>query len=124
MSAISDILLKNGTASLKDLYPLTKVNTEEDKKKLSSLGYNPGYTVSEWPYDLPVECVFYSNQLFPTTYYYDPNEDVAPIALNLNIIGTQRLCHIDDSAFFLYIREQAAKLKKQYSGNQPCPSAE
>lgn len=47
MSVISDILLKNGTASLKDLYPLTKVNTEEDKKKLSIMGYNPGYTVSE-----------------------------------------------------------------------------
>lgn len=111
MSAISDILLKNGTASLKELYPLTEVKTEEDKKRLSIMGYNPGYTVSAWPYDVPVERVFYSNQLFPSTYYYDPNEGAAPIVLNLNIIGTQRLSPIDDSAFFLYIREQAAKLK-------------
>lgn len=50
---VSDILLENGTARLEDFYPLTKVKTASDKKKLLSQGYNPGYTVSEWPYALP-----------------------------------------------------------------------
>ena len=51
---VSDILLENGTARLEDFYPLTKVKTASDKKKLLSQGYNPGYTVSEWPYNFPL----------------------------------------------------------------------
>lgn len=61
---VSDILLKNGTARLEDFYPLTEVRTASDKERLLSQGYNPGYTVSEWPYPLgytgalkaPVRC--------------------------------------------------------------------
>ncbi|MDO4326901.1 MAG: hypothetical protein Q4E24_12840, partial [bacterium] len=68
---ISDLLLQNGTASLKDFYPLTKVKTKADKESLVAKGYAPGYTVSEWPYDLPVDKIYYSKQLFPCTYYYD-----------------------------------------------------
>ena len=37
---VSDILLENGTARLEDFYPLTKVKTASDKKKLLSQGYN------------------------------------------------------------------------------------
>ena len=50
---VSDILLENGTARLEDFYPLTKVKTASDKKKLLSQGYNPGYTVSGRHYQLP-----------------------------------------------------------------------
>lgn len=44
---VSDILLKNVTACLKDFYLLTKVQAATDKQKLVSMSYNPGYTVSE-----------------------------------------------------------------------------
>lgn len=76
---ISDILLKNGTTSLEDFYPLTKVKTASDKEKLLSQGYNPGYTVSEWPYKLPVDKIYYSKHLIPSTYYYDPDNEAIPM---------------------------------------------
>ena len=63
-STISDILLQNGTASLKDFYPLTKVKTKADKESLTARGYAPGYTISEWPYELPTDKIYYSRQLF------------------------------------------------------------
>lgn len=37
---LSSLLLRNGTASLKNLYPLTKVQTEADKKALATKGYH------------------------------------------------------------------------------------
>lgn len=46
-NTISSLLLKNGTASLKDLYPLTQVQTEADKRALAAKGYNPGFSVDE-----------------------------------------------------------------------------
>ena len=39
---VSDILLENGTARLEDFYPLTKVKTASDKKKL--LLFQNGHT--------------------------------------------------------------------------------
>ena len=60
---VSDILLKNVTARLKEFYPLTKVQTATDKQKLVSMSYNPGYTVSEWPYPIPVDKIYYSRRL-------------------------------------------------------------
>lgn len=109
---VSDILLKNGTASLKDFYPLTKVKTASDKEKLLSLGYNPGYTVSEWPYPLPTDKIYYSRHLIPSTYYYDPDNEVIPIALCLNIYGTERIPIIPDSdQFCKYILDFAASLQ-------------
>ena len=77
---VSDILLKNGTARLEDFYPLTKVKTASDKEALLSQGYHPGYTVSEWPYALPADKIYYSKHLTPSTYYYDPDNEVIPIA--------------------------------------------
>lgn len=110
---VSDILLQNGSASLKDFYPLSKVKTEADKQELIVKGYNPGYTADEWPYDLPVERIYYSRQLFPSTYYYDPANAAIPIALNLNIHGTKRLPAIEDDAEFCkYILDFAASLKQ------------
>ena len=97
---VSDILLENGTARLEDFYPLTKVKTASDKKKLLSQGYNPGYTVSEWPYALPVNKIYYSKHLIPSTYYYDPDNEAIPIALCLNIYGTERIPIIPDSDQF------------------------
>lgn len=88
---IDDILFKNGTARLEDFYPLTKVITESNKKELLDRGYNPGYTVSEWPYSLPVDKIYYSKHLIPSTYYYDPDNEVIPIAICLNIYGTERI---------------------------------
>lgn len=93
---ISDILLQNGTASLKDFYPLTEVKTMADKESLATKGYAPGYTASEWPYRLPADKIYYSKQIFPCTYYYDPYNAAIPIALNLNIYGTRRLPTIKD----------------------------
>lgn len=111
-STISDILLQNGTASLKDFYPLTKVKTKADKESLTARGYAPGYTISEWPYELPADKIYYSRQLFPCTYYYDPNNSAIPIALNLNIYGPQRLQIIsDDSEFCKYILDFAKSLE-------------
>ena len=75
---VSDILLKNGTARLEDFYPLTKVKTASDKENLLSQGYNPGYTVSEWPYALPVNKIYYSKHLIPSTYYYDLDNEAIP----------------------------------------------
>ena len=46
---ISDILLKNGTTSLEDFYPLTKVKTASDKEKLLSQGYNPAILFQNGP---------------------------------------------------------------------------
>ena len=109
---ISDILLKNGTTSLEDFYPLTKVKTASDKEKLLSQGYNPGYTVSEWPYKLPVDKIYYSKQLIPSTYYYDPGNEAIPIALCLNIYGTERIPIIPDpNQFCKYILDFAASLQ-------------
>ena len=109
---ISDILLKNGTTSLEDFYPLTKVKTASDKEKLLSQGYNPGYTVSEWPYKLPVDKIYYSKHLIPSTYYYDPDNAAIPIALCLNIYGTERIPIIPDSDQFCeYILDFAASLQ-------------
>ena len=109
---VSDILLKNGTARLEDFYPLTKVKTASDKKKLLSQGYNPGYTVSEWPYALPVNKIYYSKHLIPSTYYYDPDNEAIPIALCLNIYGTERIPIIPDSDQFCeYILDFAASLQ-------------
>lgn len=109
---ISDILLKNGTTSLEDFYPLTKVKTASDKEKLLSQGYNPGYTVSEWPYKLPVDKIYYSKHLIPSTYYYDPDNEAIPIALCLNIYGTERIPIIPDSDQFCeYILDFAASLQ-------------
>lgn len=39
---ISDILLQDGTASLKDFYPLTEIKTKADKESLAAKGYAPG----------------------------------------------------------------------------------
>lgn len=109
---ISDILLKNGTTSLEDFYPLTKVKTASDKEKLLSQGYNPGYTVSEWPYKLPVDKIYYSKHLIPSTYYYDPDNEAIPIALCLNIYGTERIPIIPDSDQFCeYLLDFAASLQ-------------
>lgn len=109
---ISDILLQNGTASLKDFYPLTEVKTKADKESLAAKGYAPGYTASEWPYRLPADKIYYSKQIFPCTYYYDPDNAAIPIALNLNIYGTQRLPTIkDDNEFCKYILDFAESLK-------------
>lgn len=109
---VSDILLGNGTARLEDFYPLTKVKTASDKKKLLSQGYNPGYTVSEWPYALPVNKIYYSKHLIPSTYYYDPDNEAIPIALCLNIYGTERIPIIPDSDQFCeYILDFAASLQ-------------
>ena len=109
---VSDILLKNGTARLEDFYPLTKVKTASDKEKLLSQGYNPGYTVSEWPYALPVNKIYYSKHLIPSTYYYDSDNEAIPIALCLNIYGTERIPIIPDSDQFCeYILDFAASLQ-------------
>ena len=109
---VSDILLKNGTARLEDFYPLTEVRTASDKERLLSQGYNPGYTVSEWPYPLPADKIYYSRHLIPSTYYYDPDNRVIPIALCLNIYGTERLPVIKDiSHFCKYILDFAASLQ-------------
>ena len=109
---ISDILLKNGTTSLEDFYPLTKVKTASDKEKLLSQGYNPGYTVSEWPYKLPVDKIYYSKHLIPSTYYYDPDNAAIPIALCLNIYGTERIPMIPDpNDFCKYILNFAESLQ-------------
>lgn len=109
---VSDILLKNGTARLEDFYPLTKVKTASDKEKLLSQGYNPGYTVSEWPYALPADKIYYSKHLIPSTYYYDPDNEAIPIALCLNIYGTERIPIIPDSdQFCKYILDFAASLQ-------------
>lgn len=109
---VSDILLKNGTARLEDFYPLTKVKTASDKEALFSLGYNPGYTVSEWPYALPVDKIYYSKHLIPSTYYYDPDNEAIPIALCLNIYGTERIPIIpDQNEFCKYILDFAASLQ-------------
>ena len=109
---VSDILLKNGTARLEDFYPLTKVKTASDKEKLLSQGYNPGYTVSEWPYALPFDKIYYSKHLIPSTYYYDPDNEAIPIALCLNIYGTERIPIIPDPAQFCkYILDFAASLQ-------------
>ena len=109
---ISDILLQNGTASLKGFYPLTEVKTKTDKKSLVAKGYAPGYTVFEWPYHLPADKIYYNRQLFPCTYYYNPDNAAIPIALNLNIYGTQRLLTIkDDNEFCTYILDYAESLK-------------
>ena len=109
---VSDILLKNGTARLEDFYPLTKVKTASDKEALFSQGYNPGYTVSEWPYALPVDKIYYSKHLIPSTYYYDPDNEAIPIALCLNIYGTERLPIIKNaSQFCKYILDFAASLR-------------
>ncbi len=109
---VSDILLKNGTARLEDFYPLTEVRTASDKERLLSQGYNPGYTVSEWPYPLPADKIYYSRHLIPSTYYYDPDNRVIPIALCLNIYGTERLPVIKDiSQFCKYILDFAASLQ-------------
>lgn len=109
---VSDTLLKNGTALLEDFYPLTKVKTASDKEKLLSQGYNPGYTVSEWPYALPADKIYYSKHLIPSTYYYDPDNEAIPIALCLNIYGTERIPIIPDSdQFCKYILDFAASLQ-------------
>ena len=109
---VSDILLKNGTARLEDFYPLTKVKTASDKERLLSQGYNPGYTVSEWPYKLPVDKIYYSKHLIPSTYYYDPDNKAIPIALCLNIYGTERIPIIPDPGQFCkYILDFAASLQ-------------
>lgn len=109
---VSDILLKNGTARLEDFYPLTKVKSASDKEKLLSQGYNPGYTVSEWPYALPVNKIYYSKHLIPSTYYYDPDNEAIPIALCLNIYGTERVPIIPDpDQFCKYILDFAASLQ-------------
>ena len=109
---ISDILLKNGTTSLEDFYPLTKVKTASDKEKLLSQGYNPGYTVSEWPYKLPVDKIYYRKHLIPSTYYYDSDNEAIPIALCLNIYGTERIPIIPDpDQFCKYILDFAASLQ-------------
>lgn len=109
---VSDILLKNGTARLEDFYPLTKVKSASDKEKLLSQGYNPGYTVSEWPYALPVNKIYYSKHLIPSTYYYDPDNEAIPIALCLNIYGTERIPIIPDpDQFCKYILDFAASLQ-------------
>ncbi len=109
---VSDILLKNGTARLEDFYPLTEVRTSSDKEKLLTQGYNPGYTVSEWPYPLPADKIYYSRHLIPSTYYYDPDNEAIPIALCLNIYGTERLPVIKDtSQFCKYILDFAASLR-------------
>ena len=109
---VSDILLKNGTARLEDFYPLTKVKTASDKEALLSQGYHPGYTVSEWPYALPVDKIYYSKHLIPSTYYYDPDNEAIPIALCLNIYGTERIPIIPNSdQFCKYILDFAASLQ-------------
>lgn len=111
-NTISELRLRNGTASLKDLYPLTKVKNETDKANLASQGYNPGFTLSEWPYDLPKEHIFYSKQLFPNTYYYDPDNPAIPIAINLHICGKDRMPIInDENEFCKYILNFAESLK-------------
>lgn len=114
---ISDILLQNGTARLKGFYPLTEVKTKTDKESLASKGYAPGYTASEWPYRLPADKIYYSRQIFLCTYYYNPYNAAIPIALNLNIYGTQRLPIIkDDNEFYKYIMDYAESLK--YPGKE------
>lgn len=85
---------------------------EQFKESPTAKGYAPGYTVSEWPYDLLVDKIYYSRQLFPCTYYYDPDNAAIPIALNLNIYGTQRLPTIkDDNEFCKYILDFAESLR-------------
>ncbi len=116
-NTVSSILLRNGTASLIDLYPLTKVQTAEDKEQLAKQGYNPGFTVSEWPFALPAERIFYSRHLFPGTYYYDPDNAVIPIVLNLNIYGEQRMPIIEDeNEFCKFILDRAEELKQPTVG--------
>ncbi|MDO4327649.1 MAG: hypothetical protein Q4E24_16765, partial [bacterium] len=59
-----------------------------------------------------VDKIYYSKQLFPCTYYYDPDNAAIPIVLNLNIYGTRRLPTIkDDSEFCKYILDFVGALK-------------
>ena len=112
LSTVSDILLKNVAARLEDFYPLTEAKTASYKEKLLSQGYNPGYTISEWLYQLPVDKIYYSRHLIPSTYYYDPDNKVIPIAFCLNIYGTERLPIIKDpNQFCKYILDFTASLQ-------------
>ena len=107
---ISDIVLKNGSSTLKSLYPLVKVLTKEDKVSLAAEGYAPGFTAAEWPYDLPVEKIYYSNSLFPGTFYFDDGP-VIPIVIDLHIFGTQRIRTQETTEeFCAFVKKTAAKL--------------
>ena len=107
---ISDIVLKNGSSTLKNLYPLVKVLTKEDKASLAAKGYAPGFTAAEWPYDLPAEKIYYSNSLFPGTFYFDDGP-VIPIVIDLHIVGSQRMKLQEISEeFCAFVKRTAAKL--------------
>lgn len=114
MKEVFSFLRSNAYVDRDSFYPLTKVLTQEDKDKLSSMGYNPGYTVSEWPYQLPIDKIYYGKHLVPNTYYYDWDSGVIPIILRLDIYGRQHIFR-DESVFCNQILSFVEELKNPTS---------
>lgn len=90
---VAEVLRRSNQASLDSLVPLTKIQTRMDMKRYAQNGYSVGITAKEFSEKyplLPVENIYFSDNLFDTLYYGELDFEI-PIVLNLQIYGNKRL---------------------------------
>lgn len=90
---VAEILRRSNQASLDSLVPLTKIQTRTDMKRYAQNGYSVGITAKEFSEKyplLPIENIYFSDNLFDTLYYGELDFEI-PIVLNLQIYGDKRL---------------------------------
>ena len=90
---VAEVLRRSNQASLDSLVPLTKIQTRMDMKRYTQNGYSVGITAKEFSEKyplLPVENIYFSDNLFDTLYYGELDFEI-PIVLNLQIYGDKRL---------------------------------
>lgn len=90
---VAEILRRSNQASLDSLVPLIKIQTRTDMKRYAQNGYSVGITAKEFSEKyplLPIENIYFSDNLFDTLYYGELDFEM-PIVLNLQIYGNKRL---------------------------------
>lgn len=88
---VAEILRRSNQASLDSLVPLIKIQTRTDMKRYAQNGYSVGITAKEFSEKyplLPIENIYFSDNLFDTLYYGELDFEM-PIVLNLQIYGNK-----------------------------------
>lgn len=111
---VAEILRRSNQASLDSLVPLTKIQTRTDMKRYAQNGYSVGITAKEFSERyplLPIENIYFSDNLFDTLYYGELGFEI-PIVLNLQIYGDKRLSIKEsDEEFQKRVLATAANIK-------------
>lgn len=115
--SVSELLLDINQATLDNLLPLTKVNSEKDIERYKAKGYTVGMTAEEfherYPL-LPVENIYCPLDPLGSLMYCELDNPRIPILLNLQIFGEDRLQmnNEDDKTF----QKKTLSLAKKIAG--------